>query len=151
MKDKNVPKTLEQWIKKLKCSGSSGIGLETFPDIRVGVDPSPVTEEAVIFPDIVTSEQVRGCLGAVTTTRGEDRVTLELSDEVSLVTGLRRGLRHGVCEVYSCQGDIQTIRGMQDAAENYFHVFPIFADQRMATLYDLRVLFTRAIIFGGKN
>ena len=53
MKDKNVSKTLEQWIKKLKCSGSSGIGLETFPDIRVGVDPSPVTEEAVIFPDIV--------------------------------------------------------------------------------------------------
>ena len=30
-----VPRLLEQWVKKLKCSGSSGIGLESFPDIRL--------------------------------------------------------------------------------------------------------------------
>ena len=37
-----VPRDLEQWVKKMKCSGTSGIGLETFPEIVVGVDPSPV-------------------------------------------------------------------------------------------------------------
>ena len=58
MKNKNVSRTLEQWIKKLKCSGSSGIGLETFSDIRVGVDPAPVSDDALQFPDPVTSEEV---------------------------------------------------------------------------------------------
>ena len=28
---------LEQWVRKLKCSGSTGTQLESFPDIRVGV------------------------------------------------------------------------------------------------------------------
>ena len=101
MKHKNVSRTLEQWIKKLKCSGSSGIGLETFSDIRVGVDPAPVSDDALQFPDPVTSEEVTQCLGAVTNTLGEDMVTLELSDQLSLVTSLRRGLRHGRCELYS--------------------------------------------------
>ena len=89
MKNNNVSRTLEQWIKKLKCSGSSGIGLETFSDIRVGVDPAPVSDDALQFPDPVTSEKVTQCLGVVTTTHGEDMVTLELSNQLSLVTSLR--------------------------------------------------------------
>ena len=39
-----VAKELEQWVKKMKCSGSSGIGIETFEDIKVGIDPSPLDE-----------------------------------------------------------------------------------------------------------
>ena len=118
MKHKNVSRTLEQWIKKLKCSGSSGIGLETFSDIRVGVDPAPVSKDALLFPDPVTSEEVRQCLGSSVTTHGGDMVTLELSDQTSLVASLRGGLRHGRCELYSCEGDIETIKGMLSASEN---------------------------------
>ena len=118
MKNKNVSRTLEQWIKKLKCSGSSGIGLETFTDIRVGVDPTPLTEKALRFPDPVTNDDVRQCQGAVTTTPGGDMVTLDISDQLSLVTSLRGGLRHGQCELYSCHGDIETIKGTQTASEN---------------------------------
>ena len=117
MKNKNVSRVLEQWIKKLKCSGSSGIGLETFSDIRVGVDPAPVAEDALQFPDPVTSGEVRQCLGSGVTTSGGDMVTLDLSDQTSLVTSLRGGLRHGRCELYSCQGDIETIKGTQSASE----------------------------------
>ena len=40
-----IARELDQWVKKLKCSGSSGIGIESFPDIKVGVDPSPVKSE----------------------------------------------------------------------------------------------------------
>ena len=119
MKNKNVSRTLEQWIKKLKCSGSSGIGLETFTDIRVGLDPAPLTEKALRFPDPVTNDDVRQCQGAVTTTPGGDMVTLDISDQLSLVTSLRGGLRHGQCELYSCHGDIETIKGTQTASENY--------------------------------
>ena len=38
---------LEQWIKKLKCSGSTGTEMESFPDIHVGVDPTPVEEHCL--------------------------------------------------------------------------------------------------------
>ena len=38
---------LEQWIKKLKCSGCTGTELESFHDIQVGVDPAPVSGEAL--------------------------------------------------------------------------------------------------------
>ena len=34
--ERSVWRRLEQWVKKLKCSGSSGISLETFKDINVG-------------------------------------------------------------------------------------------------------------------
>ena len=120
MKNKNVSRTLEQWIKKLKCSGSSGIGLETFSDIRVGVDPSPVAEEALRFPDPVTNDDVLRCLGAVTSTPGDSMVTLDISDQLSLVTSLRSGLRHGRCEIYSCHGDIETIKGTHQKTINLF-------------------------------
>ena len=118
MKNRNVSRTLEQWIKKLKCSGSSGIGLETFSDIRVGVDPTPVTEEALRFPDPVTNDDVLQCLGAVTSTPGDSMVTLDISDQLSLVTSLRSGLRHGRCELYSCHGDIETIKGTHQKRNN---------------------------------
>ena len=54
----NVHRKLEQWIKKLKCSGSSGIGLETFTDIKVDVDPSPVDRNVSKSLDIVTSKEL---------------------------------------------------------------------------------------------
>ena len=42
---------LEQWIKKLKCSGCTGTELESFSDIRVGVDPAPVSADALSWKD----------------------------------------------------------------------------------------------------
>jgi len=62
-----LARDLEQWVKKMKCSGSSGIGLETFPDIRVGVDPSPVesyqhyTDENH-KSDINSEDSIKHCL-----------------------------------------------------------------------------------------
>ena len=38
---------LEQWIKKLKCSGCTGTELEGFKDIHVGLDPAPVSSDAL--------------------------------------------------------------------------------------------------------
>ena len=45
---------LEQWIKKLKCSGCTGTELESFPDVNVGCDASPVSADAepCLSPDI---------------------------------------------------------------------------------------------------
>ena len=43
-KPQQVAKDLDQWVKKMKCSGTSGVGIESFADIRVGIDHSPVNE-----------------------------------------------------------------------------------------------------------
>ena len=45
---------IEQWIKKLKCSGCTGTELESFPDVHVGCDLAPVSSDAVpcLSPDI---------------------------------------------------------------------------------------------------
>ena len=29
---------MDQWVKKMKCSGDSGVGIQSFKDIRVGDD-----------------------------------------------------------------------------------------------------------------
>ena len=36
-KKKDPSWQLEQWVKKLKCSGCTGTELENFPDIRISV------------------------------------------------------------------------------------------------------------------
>ena len=47
-----VQRELEQWVKKLKCSGSSGVGIETFQEIKVGVDPSDVVEDSTTLSPV---------------------------------------------------------------------------------------------------
>ena len=39
-----VAKDLEQWVKKMKCSGVGGLDIETFEDVTVGIDSSPLDE-----------------------------------------------------------------------------------------------------------
>ena len=46
MRSKTASWQLEQWIKKLKCSGCTGTELESFRDVTVGVDSAPVSSEA---------------------------------------------------------------------------------------------------------
>ena len=47
MRRETVSWQLEQWIKKLKCSGCTGTELESFRDIHVGLDPAPVSADAL--------------------------------------------------------------------------------------------------------
>ena len=112
--ERSVWRRLEQWVKKLKCSGSSGISLETFKDINVGVDPSPLAEnipKIKIF-DPITSEVIQHKLGKDCNT-GDEIVTLDISEETTLVLKLKNGLRHGKCEYYSINGDVESIKGMK--------------------------------------
>ena len=53
-----VAKDLDQWVKKLKCSGTSGVGIESFADIRVGIDHSPVNEDSKKY-DLMTGEDYK--------------------------------------------------------------------------------------------
>jgi hypothetical protein len=47
-------------VKKLKCSGTSGVGIESFEDIRVGIDNSPVIGDSIKY-DPITEEDIKNC------------------------------------------------------------------------------------------
>jgi len=88
-----LARELEQWIKKLRCSGSTGLSIETFPDVKVGVDPSPVNRLSQSHEVYSTSE-----------------VTQAGGDTVQLTGTVRNnGKLHGTGEIRFQNGD--TIRG----------------------------------------
>ena len=107
---RNVSRQLDQWVKKLKCSGTAGgIGLESFKDIRVGVNPCPVDLGRQQSLDPIDSEDLKDVVGEDRTTTS--LITVNLSDEVQVKAAFKEGLRHGHCEVTFAEGDIKTIKG----------------------------------------
>ena len=109
---KNVSRLLEQWVKKLKCSGSSGIGLEQFSDINIGVDPSPVTCDgnSELYFDKVDSEVIHQLTKNKTSKHFEPR-TVDIDDFTTVVVRLKNGLRNGYCEYYASEGTVESIKG----------------------------------------
>ena len=99
----NVERELDQWVKKLKCSGSCGIGIESFPDIRVGVDPSSVKSGVPSYHPCHED-----CLErtGIPVGNSEDKV-LENEDRGSVSSGLR----HGMWQLSCRSGDIVSITG----------------------------------------
>ena len=100
-----IARELDQWVKKLKCSGSSGIGIESFPDIKVGVDPSPVKSEVPNYDPCHEDSLARTVIPVI----NSEEIVLENGDrgEGSISSGLRPGLWQLSC--YS--GDIESIKG----------------------------------------
>ena len=47
----------------MRCSGSTGLGLDSFEDITVGVDPSDVNKDCVSY-DRVTSDDIIKAVGS---------------------------------------------------------------------------------------
>ena len=95
------PRELDQWVKKLKCSGSSGIGIESFPYIKVGVDPSPV--KAGMSSHDPYNEQFsekKDIPGADC-----ENIRLELKNGDIVEGNLRSELRHGLCLTKCGGGD----------------------------------------------
>ena len=113
---RSVSRQLDQWVKKLKCSGTSGgVGLESFKDIRVGLNPSPVDPCGQQSLDPIDSDELKDVVGDDRTTDG--LITVSLGDEVVVKAAFKEGLRHGHCEVTFSEGDIESIRGEYAAGQ----------------------------------
>ena len=104
-KKKDPSWQLEQWIKKLKCSGSTGTELENFPDIRIGVDPEPVNGDGpeVRFQEDASTRH----LGDVTEVIGEfeegklsGRAKIKLRDRRFFIGYFKHGVLHGFARYF---------------------------------------------------
>ena len=104
-KKKDPSWQLEQWVKKLKCSGSTGTELENFPDIRIGVDPAPVsgTSPEVRFQEDSSTRH----LGDVIEVIGEfeegklsGRAKIKLRDRKFFIGYFKHGVLHGFARYF---------------------------------------------------
>ena len=107
---KSIAQELEQWIKKMRCSGSTGIGIESFADIRVGVDPSDVEEGCSCY-DTIECEDVRRILNRETDINCKESLKLKLENGDTIEGFFKDGLRHGLCVVSLSEGSVAEIRG----------------------------------------
>merc|ERR1711971_1242840 len=106
-------KDLEQWLKKMKCTGVTGVRLESFSDITVGVstealDPrSPSLEP---YPNLWSEKHTyKGYKDELGRPKGRAVVEMENGDSVS---GLfHEGLRHGECRIETSRLNMSFIVG----------------------------------------
>merc|ERR1712223_608579 len=92
-------KDLEQWLKKMKCTGVSGVRLESFSDINVGIlaeDVDPSSPSLEPYPNLWKEKHTyKGYKDELGRHKGRAVVEMENGDTVS---GLfHEGLRHGEC------------------------------------------------------
>ena len=93
---------LDQWIKKMKCNNSTGMKLEQFKDIKVGVYQSDViygSPSYEPYPDMMKEKfSFKG--GRDRERRFHGRGTIEMDDDGSYITGMwEHGVRHGVFKI----------------------------------------------------
>jgi len=92
-------KDLEQWLKKMKCTGVTGVRLESFSDINVGIlaeDVDPSSPSLEPYPNLWKEKHTyKGYKDELGRPKGRAVVEMENGDTVS---GLfHEGLRHGEC------------------------------------------------------
>ena len=110
-KQQQVAKDLEQWVKKLKCSGSSGLGIETFGDITVGIDPSPLDEDIVDYERIDDELMVRS--------KVEENENTKPEISKGSKEAFQPGLRNGKCTTRYTSKNVAEIKG--EYTEGYLH------------------------------
>lgn len=92
-------KDLEQWLKKMKCTGVTGVRLESFSDINVGIlaeDVDPFSPSLEPYPNLWKEKHTyKGYKDELGRPKGRAVVEMENGD---IVSGLfHEGLRHGEC------------------------------------------------------
>merc|ERR1719323_2200388 len=112
-KDRKGPSwRLEQWIKKLKCSGATGTEMESFSDINVGVDPSEVSEhnDAVIWGEDHTTKHwgdVEEVIGSFDDKKLSGRAKIKLKDGKFLNGYFKSGVLHGFARYFDRKGRLR--------------------------------------------
>jgi len=102
---------LDQWVKKMKCSGN--IGLEQFKDIKIGVYQSGVVYGSPTlepFPDLKKLDfTYSGGKDAKRNFHGKG--SLEMEDGSFIMGHFLHGIRHGDFKVESRTGSVYFIQG----------------------------------------
>lgn len=104
---------LDQWLKKMKCSGATGMRLEQFKDIKVGVLPDPVLYKSPSiepFPNLRDETYTyKGGKDREGNLNGKGCIELENGD---LITGyFVDNKRHGEFTIETFKNGLRIIQG----------------------------------------
>lgn len=108
-----VARELEQWTKKMRCSGTTGQRLESFKDIKVGVLEDDVLYKSPTlepFPDLTKEKfTFKGGKDRNGKLKGRGQIEFENGD---LITGVfDNSIRHGECRVETFRNGLRVIIG----------------------------------------
>ena len=99
-----IARRLDQYVKKMKCSGATGVGIENFKDIKVGVNP----EDVHVTPTIDTIDEKEILMEEVEKGTVSGQVSLQLQS-CSIKGTFRDGARHGHCEISFSEGKVEIL------------------------------------------
>jgi hypothetical protein len=105
-KEKRIARALDQWVKKMKCSGQYGLGIESFKEIKVGVVDSNVEDGCESFDPFTDNDtrllDMKGLYGYF---------TVALKNGATVDGFFKDGLRHGHCKIVSSRTNVEKIAG----------------------------------------
>ena len=101
-----IARALDQWVKQMKCSGDTGLGIESFKDIRVGVDDSDVDNDCESYDPITDNDRKGLEMQAL-----DGYFSLQLDNGDTVEGFFKYGLRHGACKIVSRRTCVEEISG----------------------------------------
>ena len=99
-----------KYFQGISFHGSTGIGIESFADITVGVDPSYVEEGCDTY-DTIECEDVRKIVNSETDINAKENVELKMDNGDTIEGFFKDGLRNGLCVVNPIGGKCMRNKG----------------------------------------
>ena len=120
-----IARRLDQYVKKMKCSGATGVGIENFKDIKVGINPEEVHVTSSTF-DTIDERDINW----------EESEEKTVSLKSCTITGtFKDGSRHGHCEILFREGKVELISGEYRAGKLEGKVSVKFRDKTLLIGY----------------
>lgn len=106
-------KDLNQWLKKMRCTGVTGVRLESFGDIKIGVSEEPLDPTSPSlepYPNLWQEKYTyKGYKDELGRLKGKAFVELENGDTIS--GSFHEGLRHGECRIETGKNGLNFLVG----------------------------------------
>ena len=106
-------KELNQWLKKMRCTGVTGVRLESFVDIKIGISEEPLDPSSPSlepYPHLWKEKfTYKGYKDECGRLKGKAFIELENGDTIS--GSFHEGLRHGECRIETGKNGINFLVG----------------------------------------
>ncbi|CAB4068287.1 SETD7 [Lepeophtheirus salmonis] len=105
---------LEQWIRKMKCTGNGGMRLEQFKDIKVGLDTNPIifgSPSLEPYPNIYKEPDYKFKGGKDENGRWKGKGVIEFANGDTISGSFQNGYRHGECKIETNRLNLRALAG----------------------------------------
>eukprot|EP00096_Caligus_rogercresseyi_P013500 TRINITY_DN6132_c0_g1_i1.p1 TRINITY_DN6132_c0_g1~~TRINITY_DN6132_c0_g1_i1.p1 ORF type:complete len:539 (-),score=84.83 TRINITY_DN6132_c0_g1_i1:1625-3199(-) len=108
---------LEQWIRKMKCSGNGGMKLEQFREVKVGIDTNSVAYRSPSlepYPHIYKESDFKFKGGKDENGRWRGKGVIEFPNGDTIAGTFQSGYRHGECKIETNRLNLRALVGVYE-------------------------------------